>query len=157
MTPPATPAQLAANNMAATEMVDVPADAVAGPSTASLRALVAATETSLHHIDPDGVDAGAIGLLADWHDALTALKSDVSAILHARGEDLAIGPGFLESLRELMGGHGLKALVSEGTRMIDMLHDVIESLADPDAISALTRHRATFVSLVNRAQDRLDT
>lgn len=156
MTRPATPAQLSANNMAATETVDLTPDAVAGPSTAALHALVAGTETALHHIDPEGADRETVNLLAEWHDALAELKTDVSVMLHARDSDPAGSAGFLEGLRDLMGGHGLKAMVGDGTRLLDRLHDAIDALADPEGAATLERHRARIVALVNRAQDRLD-
>lgn len=156
MARPATPTQLSANNVAATEIADLPEPASAGPSTAALQALVAGSETALHHIDPEGADRETIDLLAEWHDELTALKSDVSGMLHARDADPAGRAGFLEGLRDLLGGHGLKAMVGDGTRLLDRLHDTIVALAAPEAAATLERHRARMVSLVNRAQDRLD-
>ena len=131
---PATPPQMAANHMVATETVEN--DDISRPDRQSdaLRHLLSTCEAALDHIDIQGQPAEDVEILLAWHDSLRALEEDISALLKG----------------------GLSDVVKDGTRLLDLIADGIETAAEPRIRDVLERQRARLVVSVNDAQDRLD-
>ena len=156
MTNPATPSQLAANNIAATHAVegDPPRE---GRQIVALRAVLASTETALEHMDPDRTDTAGVEIMARWHDALTLLRDEVSAVLVASGTEPGVERGLVEGVRAMLSRNDLKAVVTHGTRLLDQLSDSHAAAADVDLRQTLDRHRKGVVQIVNDAQDAVDT
>lgn len=155
MTDPATPPQLAANNIAATGAAegDAPRE---GRQIAGLRAVLASVETALDHVDPDRTNAEGVEIMARWHDALIALRDEVSTVLVSDGTQPTSRGGLIEEMRAMVSRSDLKAIVTHGTRLLDQLSDSHTASADPDTRQMLDRHRTGLVGLVNDAQDAID-
>ena len=153
---PATPPQMAANHMVATETVEN--DDISRPDRQSdaLRHLLSTCEAALDHIDIQGQPAKDVEILLAWHDSLRALEEDISALLISRGSLPAEGGGLVEGVRSLLSKGGLPDVVKDGTRLLDLIADGIEAAAEPRIRDVLERQRARLVVGVNDAQDRLD-
>ncbi|CTQ32425.1 hypothetical protein [Jannaschia rubra] len=156
MTDPATPAQMSANYMAATEAAENDGKPPGAAMVEPLRMLLVAVETAFERIEPRGASETDLEIMALWHDVLTALRSDVSIMLVNREAPPSATSGLVEGLRGLFGGSGLKAVVRDGTRILDLLTDVEARASDPETRDELGRHRGACVTVINRAQDRID-
>ncbi|MCK0166086.1 hypothetical protein MWU52_00825 [Jannaschia sp. S6380] len=160
MTEPATPPQLAANNMVATETVDPSSDERLPPSTRDLIRLQEELHQAIGRIDVEGTDPEATEILVRWHDILDVLAADVAQMLTARqhdaGPDRSLTDIVRGGIRDLTEGTALKAVVADGTRLLDLLTDAIAAVADPDDRAELEVRRREVVHVVNGAQDRLD-
>ncbi|MEM9798186.1 MAG: hypothetical protein AAF919_16965 [Pseudomonadota bacterium] len=160
MTDPATPSQLAANNMAATE--EAGAD-VSPPDSAAIMGLTGL----LSEIDAliesyDGLQSTG-GIAADWADLHRAHREALSGLLVSLGaQPEPVGVNLVAkggvTLRATMAGDdaALAALLQRENRLLDRYAEVADALADPDQRATLQAQRAALVDLANRTQDMLD-
>lgn len=161
MTDPATPPQLAANNMVATETVDPSSDERLPPSVEDLVRLQEELNQADGRVDRKGADAAETEILRCWHGLLDALGTEVAEMLSERDHDAAprrrIGDIVRGSIRDLTEGTSLKAVVADGTRLLDLLGDAAAAIADPEDRARLDARRREVVHVVNSAQDRIDS
>ncbi|KIT17847.1 DUF2383 domain-containing protein [Jannaschia aquimarina] len=163
---PASPAQLAPNHIAATEVADVDGSRD-GATEEALRDALTATLDALEgyramegHVAPD-----LQGLIRDWREAHEGHAAELERALLRQGgvDDEGSMMGTLNSVvvttRGMLVGIDRAALgpIAKGEqRTIDAYAKAADRVASPAVREMLNGHRTRLVHLANRTQDMAD-
>ena len=153
---PATPPQMAANLIAATEAAGAEDRARSDVAEAALAELLGRVRGAVERVDPADADGAGIEIIAAWYDALLALRRDLDEWSARTGRTTRPVTSWREDIRAQFSRGGLRAVLRDGTHLLEALDDTVAALTDREAREVLEAHRGVLAGLLNTAQDRLD-
>ncbi|CUH39648.1 hypothetical protein JSE7799_02375 [Jannaschia seosinensis] len=153
---PASPPQMAASLLAATEAAGAQERGRRDAADAALGKLIGRVRGALERIDPADLDPAGVALIVEWHDGLTDIRRHVDEWAVRTGRTTALTTTWREDLRAQFCRGGLPAVLRDGTLVLEAIDNTVAALTDPAACEALERHRRILARILNAVQDRVD-